>query len=403
MFPGSPVRLDDDLIRRGLEVFGRGLDLFRALPVLFDALAGNIPGSGVEVVDILFDDLFRGGLQLFRSDFDLFDILLEFFDGFPGKPFGAFPNLFRTFFELFRALPVRIDSFVGEIPGFVHLYIGEEAIGTGICAALRDTDLIESTHRGHGHCIAKGADVNKMMAEIFGKKDGLCHGKGGSMHIADFSVGMLGANGVVGGGYNLATGAALANKMVLKNDTVSVVFFGDGASNRGTFHEAANVAAAWKLPVIFVNEMNCWASTTPYRTTTAVENISDRAKGYNMPGVIVDGQNVFEVYQAAVEAVARARRGEGPTFIEAKTYRIEGHFVGDPEHYRKKEETMEIFHRTDPLKLFKTQCPEGMVFEQEELDGILSAAREKIARAKEYAVSCEYPDPSEYLTDVYAE
>ena len=226
---------------------------------------------------------------------------------------------------------VKRDILNGEIPGFVHLYIGEEAIGTGICAALRDTDLIESTHRGHGHCVAKGADVNKMMAEIFGKKDGLCHGKGGSMHIADFSVGMLGANGVVGGGYNLATGAALANKMVLKNDTVSVVFFGDGASNRGTFHEAANVAAAWKLPVIFVNEMNCWASTTPYRTTTAVEDISDRAKGYNMPGVIVDGQNVFEVYQAAVEAVARARRGEGPTFIEAKTYRIEGHFVGDPE------------------------------------------------------------------------
>ena len=232
---------------------------------------------------------------------------------------------------------VKKDFLNGEIPGFVHLYIGEEAIGTGICGALRDTDFIESTHRGHGHCIAKGADVNKMMAEIFGRKTGLCKGKGGSMHIADFSVGMLGANGVVGGGYNLATGAALASKMILKNDNVSVVFFGDGASNRGTFHEAANVAAAWKLPVIFVNEMNCWASTTPYRTTTAVENISDRAHGYNMPGVIVDGQNVFEVYAAAAEAVERARRGEGPTFIEAKTYRIEGHFVGDPELYRKRK------------------------------------------------------------------
>ena len=169
---------------------------------------------------------------------------------------------------------VKKDFLNGEIPGFVHLYIGEEAIATGVCAALRKTDFVESTHRGHGHCIAKGADVNKMMAEIFGKIDGLCKGKGGSMHVADFSVGMLGANGVVGGGYNLATGAALASKMVLKNDNVSVVFFGDGASNRGTFHEAANVAAAWKLPVVFVNEMNCWASTTPYRTTTAVENIS---------------------------------------------------------------------------------------------------------------------------------
>ena len=298
---------------------------------------------------------------------------------------------------------VKKDFLAGEIPGFVHLYIGEEAIGTGICAALRDTDLIESTHRGHGHCIAKGADVFKMMAEIFGKKDGLCKGKGGSMHIADFSVGMLGANGVVGGGYNLATGAALASKMVLKNDTVSVVFFGDGASNRGTFHEAANVAAAWKLPVIFVNEMNCWASTTPYRTTTAVENISDRAKGYGMPGVIVDGQNVFEVYQAAVEAVERARRGEGPTFIEAKTYRIEGHFVGDPELYREKEETQRIFHETDPLKLFMNQLPEGVEFEQAELDQILADARQKIADAKAFAVQCEQPDESEFFKDVYVD
>ena len=248
---------------------------------------------------------------------------------------------------------IKHDSLAGEIPGFVHLYIGEEAIATGVCAALRSTDLIESTHRGHGHCIAKGADVNRMMAEIFGKETGLCSGRGGSMHIADFSIGMLGANGVVGGGYNLATGAALAHKMILNDDTVSVVFFGDGASNRGTFHEAANVAAAWKLPVIFVNEMNCWASTTPYRTTTAVENISDRAKGYGMPGVIVDGQDVFAVYQAAHEAADRARAGEGPTFIECKTYRIEGHFVGDPELYRSKEETLRIFHDTDPLKRFR--------------------------------------------------
>ena len=192
---------------------------------------------------------------------------------------------------------VKRDFLNGEIPGFVHLYIGEEAIATGVCGAMRKTDFLQSTHRGHGHCVAKGADVNKMMAEIFGKKDGLCKGKGGSMHIADFSVGMIGANGVVGGGYNIATGAALASKMILKNDNVSVVFFGDGAANRGTFHEAANVASAWKLPVVFVNEMNCWASTTPYRTTTALENISDRALGYHMPGVIVDGQNVFEVYE----------------------------------------------------------------------------------------------------------
>lgn len=213
---------------------------------------------------------------------------------------------------------VKHDFLNGEIPGFVHLYIGEEAVATGICAALDDTDYIESTHRGHGHCIAKGADIDRMMAEIFGKKTGLCKGKGGSMHIADFSVGMLGANGVVGGGYNLAAGAALANKMILKNDRVSVVFFGDGASNRGTFHEAANVSSAWKLPTIFVNEMNQWASTTPYETTTAVKDISDRAKGYHMPAVIADGKNVFEVYAAAVGAVERARPGKAPPLSSAR-------------------------------------------------------------------------------------
>ena len=214
---------------------------------------------------------------------------------------------------------------------------------------------------------------------------------------------MLGANGVVGGGYNLATGAALANKMILKNDSVSVVFFGDGASNRGTFHEACNVAAAWKLPVIFVNEMNCWASTTPYRTTTAVENISDRAKGYGIPGVIVNGQNVFEVYDAAVKAVERARAGEGPTFIEAKTYRIEGHFVGDPEHYRKREETQQIYHDTDPLTHFKDQLPKNVKFTQKELDTILEAAREKVAKAKEFAMNSPVPDASEFFKDVYVD
>ena len=298
---------------------------------------------------------------------------------------------------------VKKDFLNGEIPGFTHLYIGEEAIATGICAALKDTDLIESTHRGHGHCIAKGADVNAMMAEIFGKKDGLCKGKGGSMHIADFSVGMLGANGVVGGGYNLATGAALAQKLVLKNDHVSVVFFGDGASNRGTFHEAANVAGAWKLPVIFVNEMNSWASTTPYRTTTAVEDISDRAFGYNMPREIVNGNDVFEVYDAAVRAVERARKGEGPTFIEAKTYRIEGHFVGDPEMYRKKEETKKILEENDPIIRFEERVVKAKLMTKKECEKLRAECIEKVAKAKEYAMSCEYPDPSEFYKDVYVD
>lgn len=296
---------------------------------------------------------------------------------------------------------VKHDFLHGEIPGFVHLYIGEEAIATGVCTALRDDDLIESTHRGHGHCIAKGADLNRMMAEIFGKETGLCKGKGGSMHIADFNVGMLGANGVVGGGYTLATGAALANKMVLKNDRVSVVFFGDGASNRGTFHEAMNVASAWHLPVIFVNEMNCWASTTPYRTTCNTENISDRAHGYHVPGVVVDGQDPFAVYDVAKEAVERARRGEGPTFIEAKTYRIEGHYVGDPELYRDHEETMKIFHDTDPLKLFRVKAADLGLMTPEECDALDQEADEKVKAAKQFAIDSPLPEPDEYLDDVY--
>lgn len=299
---------------------------------------------------------------------------------------------------------VKHDFLAGEIPGFAHSYIGEEAIATGICAALRKDDVIASTHRGHGHCVAKGADVNRMMAEIFGKKTGLCQGRGGSMHIADFGIGMLGANGVVGGGYNLATGAALAFKNVLKTDQVAVVFFGDGASNRGTFHEAMNVASAWKLPVIFVNEMNCWASTTPYRTTCNVENISDRAAGYHVPGVVVDGQDPFAVYEAAKTAVERARAGEGPTFLECKTYRIEGHFIGDPELYRKKEETMKIFHDTDPLKKFREKMTAmGDLVTAAECDAIDAKCDAKIVEAKKFAMESEYPDESEYMKYVYAD
>lgn len=299
---------------------------------------------------------------------------------------------------------VKHDFLAGEIPGFAHSYIGEEAIATGICAALRKDDVIASTHRGHGHCVAKGADVNRMMAEIFGKKTGLCQGRGGSMHIADFGIGMLGANGVVGGGYNLATGAALAFKNVLKTDQVAVVFFGDGASNRGTFHEAMNVASAWKLPVIFVNEMNCWASTTPYRTTCNVENISDRAAGYHVPGVVVDGQDPFAVYEAAKTAVERARAGEGPTFLECKTYRIEGHFIGDPELYRKKEETMQIFHDTDPLKKFREKMAAmGDLVTAAECDAIDAKCDAKIVEAKKFAMESEYPDESEYMKYVYAD
>ncbi len=290
----------------------------------------------------------------------------------------------------------------GEIPGFVHLYIGEEAIATGVMANLRKTDYITSTHRGHGHTIAKGADLNRMMAEIFGKATGYCKGKGGSMHIADFTIGMLGANGVVGGGYNLAVGAGLAAKL-RGQDQVSVCFFGDGASNRGTFHEGLNMAAAWKLPVIFVCENNQWASTTPYRTTTSVENIADRATGYGIPGVVVDGNNVFAVYEAAQAAVEHARSGGGPTLLETKTYRIKGHFVGDPEMYRTREEVQQQFETNDPLNNFKQAVLNANSLTEKDLEEIETAVQAAIEEAVDFARESPFPKPEELFEDLYVE
>lgn len=290
----------------------------------------------------------------------------------------------------------------GEIPGFVHLYIGEEAIATGVMANLRQSDYITSTHRGHGHTIAKGADLKRMMAEIFGKATGYCKGKGGSMHIADFSIGMLGANGVVGGGYNLAVGAGLAAKL-RNSDQVSVCFFGDGASNRGTFHEGLNMAAAWKLPVVFVCENNQWASTTPYRTTTSVENIADRAIGYGIPGVVMDGNDVFAVYEAAQAAVQRARAGGGPTLLEAKTYRIKGHFVGDPEMYRTREEVQEQFETNDPLKKFRQAAFFANSLTEKDLQEIEVVVHKAIDEAVDFARQSPYPKPEELFQDLYVE
>ncbi len=311
-------------------------------------------------------------------------------------------RFYRTMVTIrFFEQTVEKHFLAGEIPGFVHLYIGEEAIATGVCANLTTDDYIASTHRGHGHSIAKGADVSRMMAEIFGRKTGYCKGKGGSMHIADFSVGMLGANGVVGGSLPLATGAALAAKM-LGQKRVAVAFFGDGASNRGTFHESANLASVWKLPVIFLCENNQYASTTPYRSSTSVEDIADRARGYGMPGVIVDGNDVFAVYEAAKAAVERARDGGGPSLVEAKTYRIKGHFVGDPELYRSKEEVQEIFAKTDPISRFERQVSSEGSLSREKLDAIKLEVQELIDKALAFAKESPEPDPSELFGDVYA-
>lgn len=311
-------------------------------------------------------------------------------------------RFYRTMVTIrFFEQAVEKHFLAGDIPGFVHLYIGEEAIATGVCANLTEDDYIASTHRGHGHCIGKGADVNKMMAELFGKRTGYCKGKGGSMHIADFGIGMLGANGVVGGSLSIAAGAALAISM-LDQKRVTVAFFGDGASNRGTFHESANLASVWKLPIIFLCENNQYASTTPYKTTTSVEDIADRAHGYSMPGVTVDGNDVFAVYEAAKAAIERARNGGGPSLLEAKTYRVKGHFVGDPELYRSKEEVEEIFKKRDPISRFEKQVLNEGLLSQKKLDDIKLEAQEVIDNALAFAKASSEPDPSELLSDVYA-
>jgi len=290
----------------------------------------------------------------------------------------------------------------GKLAGTMfHVCIGQEAVAVGACSALDERDYLVSTHRGHGHFIMRGGDLKRMMAELYGKATGYCKGKGGSMHIADFSIGMLGANGVVGGSLPIAAGAALAISM-LDQKRVTVAFFGDGASNRGTFHESANLASVWKLPVIFLCENNQYASTTPYKTTTSVEDIADRAHGYSMPGVAVDGNDVFAVYEAAKAAIERARNGGGPSLLEAKTYRVKGHFVGDPELYRSKEEVEEIFKKRDPISRFEKQVLNEGLLSQKKLDDIKLEAQEVIDNALAFAKASPEPDPSELLSDVYA-
>lgn len=313
-------------------------------------------------------------------------------------------NLYRRMVTI-RLFEEKVGELflASEIPGFVHLYIGEEAIGTGVCAHLKTDDYITSTHRGHGHCIAKGAQVKPMMAEIFGKATGYCKGKGGSMHIADFSVGMLGANGVVGGGINLAVGAALAAKMK-KTNQIAVTFFGDGASNRGTVHEGMNMAAIWKLPVIFVCEYNQYASTTPSGYGLSVPNVSVRAQGYGMPGVTVtEGNDVFAVYEAMQKAVEHVRAGNGPYMLEFKTYRIKGHYVGDPELYRTKQEVQEHFEKNDPLKNFAKTVLSKKWMSQEELDSIRADAATELTEALEAARQAPYPNEIELYNDYYVE
>ena len=292
-----------------------------------------------------------------------------------------------------------------KLPGFLHLYVGEEAVAVGVCSALRVTDQITSTHRGHGHLIAKGGDVKKMMAELFGKATGYCKGQGGSMHISDYETGILGANGIVGAGIPIATGAAFAFKY--KNeDKVAVCFFGDGASNRGTFHEAINMAAAFKLPVVFVCENNLYGISVDARYVAAGvvngKNIADRAIGYDIPGVVVDGNDVNAVYDAACEAVARARAGKGPTLIECKTWRQVGHYVGDPDNYRTDEEKAAWLER-DPIKTVGIQLVEKGICSREDLVKVGTDTDMLIEEAVIEAEAAPYPEASALLTDIYAE
>lgn len=285
------------------------------------------------------------------------------------------------------------------VPGTIHLYAGEEAVAVGVCANLRKDDYITSTHRGHGHCIAKGARLDKTMAEILGRKTGYCKGKGGSMHIADFSVGMLGATAVVGAGIPIATGAGLSIKL-RGTDQVAVCFFGDGASNQGTFHEGINMAAVWHLPVVFVCENNLYAMGTRQTRVMLVDNIADRAAGYGIPGVVVDGNDVLAVFEAARVAVERARRGEGPTLLECKTYRLKGHSRFDPAAYRPKDEVNEWLKK-DAIARFQAKLLEMGIITESEIQRTVERARNDVEEATKFALESPFPEPDEALDDVY--
>ena len=289
-----------------------------------------------------------------------------------------------------------------KLRGSVHLYTGEEAVAASVCAQLTDEDYIASTHRGHGHCIAKGAELDKALAELMGKATGYCKGRSGSMHIADFSKGNLGANAIVGGGIPIATGGGLAIKMQ-KRPNVSVAFFGDGASNQGTFHESINMAAVWKLPVIYVCENNQFGMTVPVWQSTSVENISDRAAGYGIVGETVEGNDVAAVYEAFARAKARALAGEGPTLLECKTYRWRGHWTGDPEVYRTREDVEWWKENKDPIKLFRAYLTKNKLVTKKELDEIEAAAADKMSKAVDFAMNSPEPDPAHGLDDVFYE
>jgi pyruvate dehydrogenase E1 component alpha subunit len=292
----------------------------------------------------------------------------------------------------------------GEIPGAAHSYIGEEAVAVGACLALRPDDWMTGNHRSHGHPIAKGGDVKKAMAELLGKRTGLCKGKGGSMHLADFSVGILGESGILGSSIPTAVGAALGSRLQ-GNDRVAVAFFGDGASNEGAFHESINLAAIWKLPVIFLCENNQYAVTSSFKNMVATENIADRAAGYNIPGVLVDGQDAIAMHEVVSEAVQRARNGQGPSLIEGKTYRYYDHSLGLNRIVRapyRSDEEVEAWKQRDPIAIHKERLLAQSVATQAEIDQIEAEIMREIEAAVSFARESPYPEPSELFEDMFA-
>ena len=311
-------------------------------------------------------------------------------------------GLLRRMMEI-RAFEDKVFELLARnvLQGASHVYAGQEAVAVGACAAIDQRDYVTSTHRGHGHCIALGADLKLMMAELCGKATGYCKGRGGSMHIADVSNRNLGATGIVGGNLPVATGAALACQMQ-KKDSVVLCFFGDGASNEGNFHESLNMAGKWKLPVIYICENNLYGMSVAFSRACAVDDVAGRARGYAMPGAIVDGQRVLEVREAVLEAVARARKGDGPTLIEAKTYRYRGHSRSDPRVYRTKEEEA-YWHGRDPILLFKQDLIGEKVLTEKAFEALQAEVDAALAAAEKFAVEeSPYPDPSEVMDDVYA-
>ncbi len=314
-----------------------------------------------------------------------------------------------TLLDLYLRM-VRIRTFeeqagklqeAGKVPGALHLYVGEEAVASGVMSHLSNEDQITSTHRGHGHLVAKGGDFKKMFAELYGRETGYCHGKGGSMHISDLDLGMLGANGIVGAGPPIAIGAAFSNKY-RKTRNVTCCFFGDGASNEGTFHEAANMAALYKLPVVFVCENNGFGEFTRQERHQAIHDIADRASGYGMPGVVVDGMDVMAVYEAAGEAIERARRGEGPTLLECKTYRFFDHVGvrGMGVVYRDDSEVIE-WRKRDPLALFEARLLEMNTASAGDLQQLRDRVLFEVEEAIAFAEASPFPADSALLEDVY--